>query len=503
MSLFFKEKRPVAPVWWARVAILTIATLGCLAAGAAVAQDSPAPDALIAQGRALYRGSQVWRQPPMLHGVALVAGTNACVACHGTRGEARSEAGVAVPAIQWQQLVQPTPTRPAYSDAAQVLRALTEGHTSGGRPLAAPMPRFALDTLEQQALLAYLGVLGTEADTVPGIGAQRIVLGSVLPLGGPQAATGAAIQAALLRRMELVNAAGGIFGRRLELVVADAGPDAASALAAADALVRSGQAFALVASLLPAPDAALRHTLARHETALVATLGMPVIQPRDALVSWLLPGLAQQAQELIAELQRACQGPHGAAGTVRVLHLRSGALNGATFTAPGASGAPSLQWVPIADAADIAGLRSALRHAGAGPTVVLLPPALAEAARAELVAQNVGAPVPCLGTLAALSGAPAAARPGLRELVVLPMPPVPVEEGTNTRTALWPLLADSALVTTAEALARAGRQLDTAKLVAALDTLHGFAPRPGWVLDFSAQRRHGFDVSYLWKEALP
>ena len=503
MNLFLIEKRPEAPIRKAQVAILNIAFLGCLVAGAAVAQDSSAADTLFAQGRALYRGSQVWRAPPMLHGVALVAGANACAACHGTRGEARSEAGVAVPAIQWQQLLQPTPTRPAYTDAAQVLRALTEGQTSGGRPLAAPMPRFVLDSREQQALLAYLRVLGTEADAVPGIGDQRIVLGSVLPLDGPQAPTGAAIQAALLRRMELINAAGGIFGRRLELVVADAGPDAASALTAADALVRSGQTFALVASLLPAPDAALRRTLARHETALVATLGMPVTQQRDALVSWLLPGLAQQAQELIAELQRACPARRGVAGTIRVLHLRSGALNGTTLAAPGVSGALSLQWVPIADAADMVGLRSALRGAGAGPTVVLLPPALTEAARAELVAQTVGAPAPCLGTLAALSGAPAEARPGLRELVVLPMPPVPVEEGANTRTALWPLLADSALAATAEALARAGRQLDTAKLVAALDSLHGFAPRPGWVLDFSAQRRHGFDVSYLWKEALP
>ena len=492
MRCGFKANRAAAPVLRAQAAIKIIATMLLCAAGTVGAADATDPAARVAEGRALYRGTTPWRQPPTLHGVALASGANACAACHGTRGEARTEAGVAVPAIQWQRLAQGTSTRPAYADPAQVVAALSDGRAGDGRAFNAPMPRFALDAAEQQALAAYLRVLGTEADPVAGVDAQRIVLGSVLPLTGPQAAAGAAIRTALGQRMERINAAGGIFGRRLELVVADAGADSASALAAADGLVRSGRVFALVASLMPAPDAALRKTLAATDTAMVATLGLPVSTARDAQVSWLLPSLAQQVRELATELQRSCAGPTTAAGTTRVLYLRDGALNPTTVELPGA------QWQPIASADDV---RDALVTTPAARTVALLPAALVATARESLSASVDKRHSPaCLGTLAALSGEPATASDGLRELVALPMPPVLLDDGADARAVLWPMLADSALAVTAEALSRAGRQLDGAKLVAALDTVHRFEPRSGLVLDFSRQRRHGLDVSYLWKE---
>ena len=105
----------------------------------------------------------------------------------------------------------------------------------------------------------------------------------------------------------------------------------------------------------------------------------------------------------------------------------------------------------------------------------------------------------CIGTLAAVSGESSSATL-VRELVALPMPSVPLNDGADARTALWPLLADSAMTVMAEALSRAGRQLDTERLVSALDTLQRFEPRPGLPVSFSARQRHGFDVSYLWKE---
>ena len=63
--------------------------------------------------------------------------------------------------------------------------------------------------------------------------------------------------------------------------------------------------------------------------------------------------------------------------------------------------------------------------------------------------------IAALGTLAAVSGE-APSRAGLRELVELPMPAVPLSAGAgaDSRAVLWPLLADSALAITVEALAR-------------------------------------------------
>ena len=506
MTHIFKPNWPPAPVIRAQAAIKLVALvipglLLALAAGAVLAEDS---DDLLAEGRAIYSGSTPLNQPPTLHGVALQGGSASCASCHGARGAARSEAGVAVPAVQWQQLAQATPARAAYADIAQVLHAVAQGRTSDGRALNAPMPRFALTSKEQKALAAYLRVLGTEADPVTGVNGQRIVLGSVLPQTGPQAAAGTRIRGALERRIAAINAAGGIFGRQLELVVADAGLDAASATHAAIDLVRSGRVFALVASWGVLPTDALRQALARHDTAMVATLGMSLNPPRDPLLSWLLPSLHQQALELATELQRVCPSGSDATAT-RVLYLPDGTLGEIGEGGEGSEKArldtpektvasADLQWQAVTDAPS---LRTALRQQPGARTIVLLPAALAEMARDELAAQ--GQAGGCLGTLAAVSGESSTAA-SVRELVALPMPPIALPGGADARTALWPLLADCSLAVMAEGLSRTGRQLDTERLVIALNSLHRFEPRPGLPISFSARQRHGFDVSYLWKE---
>ena len=411
---------------------------------------------------------------------------------------------MAVPTIQWQRLAQATPARAAYADIAQVLHALAQGRTSDGRTLNAPMPRFVLTAKEQKALAAYLQVLGTEADPVTGVNERRIVLGTILPQSGAQAVAGASLRAALERRIVAINAAGGIFGRQLDLLVADSGPNAASATRTAIDLVGSGRVFALVASWGVLPTDALRQALARHDTAMVATLGLSLNPPRDPLLSWLLPSLHQQALELAAELQRVCPSGSDATAT-RVLYLPNGTLGElgeggegsekARLSTPEKADAPAdLQWQAVTDAPS---LRTALRQQPGARTIVLLPAALAEMARDELAAQ--GQAGGCLGTLAAVSGESSTAT-SVRELVALPMPPIALQDGADARTALWPLLADSALAVMAEALSRTGRQLDTERLVAALNSLHRFEPRPGLPISFSARQRHGFDVSYLWKE---
>jgi mono/diheme cytochrome c family protein len=501
MTHFFKSNRPLAQVIPARAAIKLVASIYAillltLGSGIARAQDSAE---LIAEGRAIYRGSAPFGQSPTLHGIALPGSSANCASCHGARGAARSEGGVTVPAIQWQRLAQATPARAAYPDMAQVLNAVKEGRTTEGRTLNAPMPRFALHAHEQRALAAYLRVLGTEADPVTGVDEGRIVLGTVLPQRGPQAAAGDSVRTTLERRIATINAAGGLFGRQLALVVTDAGPNATSATQAAIDLVQSGRVFALVASWSVLPTDALRQALTRHDTAMVATLGMSLNPPRDPLLSWLLPSLQQQAIELAAELNRMCPSSSNAAAPTRVLYLAGSELGELgkppRVDAPDQAAAPAeLHWQAVTDAAT---LRTALQLQPAARTLVLLPAALAEVARAELSAQSGASG--CIGTLAAVSGESSTAA-SVRELVALPMQPVALNNGADARTALWPLLADSAMAVMAESLSRAGRQLDTERLVTALGTLHRFESRPGMPVSFSARQRHGFDVSYLWKE---
>ncbi|MFT3811967.1 MAG: ABC transporter substrate-binding protein [Acidovorax sp.] len=439
-------------------------------------------DALLREGRALYRGERAWSRAAQLHGVALAGA--ACVQCHGPHGEARTEAGVPVPAITWQRLAQPAARRPAYANEAAVLRALESGHDPAGRALAAPMPRYYLDAHEARALLAWLRAMGTEAAPVPGVTADRVALGAVLPLSGPQAAAGRAVREALERGIESINRSGGLFGRRLTLEVADAGPDAASASAAATQLVRSERAFVLVASLVPAPGAPLRQALVAHDSALVAALGQPVQPEEDARITWLLPSLAQQAAALAAALPKHCA---SARDGLRVLYWRQGAV------AALASDAPLVTWQPIDGPAD---LQQALAAAPARATVALLPPALAQQAR-----DAQGGTGQCLGTLAVVSGAPPADS-RVPELLGLPMPPTAVPAGG---AALWSLLADSSLAVAVEALSRTGRQLDVARFLAAVDSLQRLpvASAPGLTLAFGPHRRHGFEPAWIWKEGTP
>ncbi|MGJ7580284.1 cytochrome c/ABC transporter substrate-binding protein [Variovorax sp. RHLX14] len=471
---------------WVTIAVMAglLAVVNPLPARAQPMNDSN--DALVREGRALYRGERPWRLPPQLYGVALAAGATACVQCHGARGEARTEGGVPVPAIQWQRLSQPTVSRAAYASDAALLQALRESRDADGRALAAPMPRYALDPQEERALLAWLRVMGTEAAPVPGVWPDRVVLGSVLPLTGPQAEAGAAVKEALARGIERINVAGGLFGRWIDLEVADAGSDAAGASAAAARLVESGRVFALVASLLPEPDAALRRALVVHDATMVATLGQSVAPANDPRITWLLPSLSQQMNALVAALPRHCLAANRG---LRVLRWRQGAL--ASLPVPPAT--TSLRWIDVDDAV---ALRRALREEPGSATIALMPAQMVELARDVFAGPGI-----CLGTLAVLSGG-AAADAGPPELLGLPMPAMTMETSTGAARggALWQLLADSALFAAVEAMSRTGRSLDTTRFIAALDTLQRLQPAPGLSLSFGPQRRHGFEPTWIWKD---
>lgn len=448
---------------------------------------------LVRAGRALYRGEVAFAQAPTVQGVPLPGG--ACLGCHGARGEARSEAGVAIPAINSQDLRQQRDTQPGLTGDDALLRALEDGVGRASRPLQAPMPRYAFTRTERHALLAYLRVLATDADLVPGVSAERVVVASVLPLSGPQAAIGEHIRAALAARFDVVNAAGGVFGRRIELRAVDGGPTPASASAAAMAVLREpGEGpFAFVGSLLADPDATLRDALKAMDVPMVATLGVP---PRDAAqrqITYLLPSLAAQLRQLVATLARRCGTPDGAA---LVLHPP-----GARLADELAASLPTLQWRSVADDSAVA---SALNSAPALPVIALLPPARVAQVRMQL--QRGDAPA-CLGTLAIVTGPEPGSAPrrplGVRtshDLVAWPMPPLVDDPIQAPGATLWLTLGDTAARVFVEALARSGRQIDAARFTSALDTLHRFEPVAGLSVTFSATQRHGFDVATLSRE---
>ena len=128
------------------------------------------------------------------------------------------------------------------------------------------MPRYVLGEEEAEELLAYLERLGEAPD--PGVSPSTLMLGSALPLSGERGPVGREVEAVLRAAFAEVNAAGGIFRRRLELVVED---DAASGEKDSTTRLVERGVFALVASLREGPvpsDTLLR----REEVPLVLPL---------------------------------------------------------------------------------------------------------------------------------------------------------------------------------------------------------------------------------------
>ena len=82
----------------------------------------------------------------------------------------------------------------------------------------------------------------------PGVSDREIVLGSIQDLSGPAAMLGSPVRDGMLLRLEEANAAGGVHGRKLRMVVEDTGYDPKRAVLATRKLLERDQAFAFLAN---------------------------------------------------------------------------------------------------------------------------------------------------------------------------------------------------------------------------------------------------------------
>lgn len=124
------------------------------------------------------------------------------------------------------------------------------------------------------AAAALVGLAATPAAVHaadPGISADRIVFGQAAAIEGPAAALGTGMRDGLLAAFGEANAAGGIKGRKLELVVRDDGYEPGKSVVATQALLEEDKVFALVGPVgTPTAAAALP---------LAAAAGVPFLGP--------------------------------------------------------------------------------------------------------------------------------------------------------------------------------------------------------------------------------
>ena len=277
--------------------------------GALAAQDGVVPDpgrAIYYQGQGTAAASAYLKGP----GIEVESSGFACVQCHREDGAGGREGGVSTSDIRFRRLTQAYPgTRasdrqhPAY-DEASLARAIREGVDPAGNPLDPVMPRYRFSERDMAALIDYLKRL--DAPDTPGVSEQRIRIGSLQPSRGPMRQVSDEVRTLVRGYLRLINAQGGIYGRRLELVVGEFDPNrSASQTAAVDQLLGGEGVLCTLANLGLAGDAQAVRALQVRGVPELAPLRAAAEDANDLVQQtfYLYAGAADQGAVLVDYLR--------------------------------------------------------------------------------------------------------------------------------------------------------------------------------------------------------
>jgi ABC-type branched-subunit amino acid transport system substrate-binding protein len=237
--------------------------------------------------------------------IEVPAATATCSGCHGMRGEGKTEGGVTAGGLTWPHLVKPYghthPTGRTHGpfNESSFIRAVVNGVDSNGNNLLVAMPRYKLSPEDMADLIAYLKRIDSDLD--PGLSDNNVTVGLVLPSSGSFADAGAAMNDVFSAYFDNVNSRGGIFNRKIEIRVADAGTGGAATATVAQDFVRKEQIFAFVGGLSAGADAQIAAFARKEEVPFIgpATLLPHAENPANRYLFYLLPGVAEQAVSLV------------------------------------------------------------------------------------------------------------------------------------------------------------------------------------------------------------
>ncbi len=269
-----------------------------------------------AMSAAQLRGQQIYRSglsssPAIrarLKGGALVSGRDfPCASCHGLDGDGRKEGGTIAPSLRWESLTAARlgdgfiGSRPAYTELS-VRLAISSGMNSNGNSLSLVMPHFEMDDAQLADLVTYLKIIGSARESDEGLDSSTITMGSVLPMTGPLAPLGANVAFVLQSYFSRVNEEGGIYGRKLHLVVIDSQAKTSEGSADIEQLIAEQHVFAFIANYLPI-GADIGQKLADAQIPLVVPVnfGLRSNQPNHYTFA-LLPSFADQAACLVTSV---------------------------------------------------------------------------------------------------------------------------------------------------------------------------------------------------------
>lgn len=533
----------IARLLLSSILLLAVATAGWepaqARASAGVASEDPAGlTSLEQRGKQIYLTGESPGGEPVTAlmgdaGIEVPASTLPCANCHGRDGTGNPEGGVSPSNLTWEALTKPYGVRhgsgrehPPYT-LRLLKRAIAMGIDPAGNDLHLAMPRYRMSLEDMEALVAYIRKLGTDRD--PGITADTLHLGTVLPPGGRGDLAGEAVDTVLRAYFDRINQEGGLYNRRVEIHrhVLAAHPDRA-----VEGLVRfleETPLFALVGGVLIGSEERITEVVRDRQVPWVgpATLYPQTGFPVNRQVFYLLSGLPTQ-MEVLAELavqrhaDRAssergvgseagspeplraavvlpANDRHGAA--VEALESRAGELGLELAThrlePPGSVGAAP-------GASPVSRLAGKLAEAGVEQVFLLLPPAEAVALVAS--AAEIGW-MPEVYAPAVLGGSALLETPagfGGRLFVSFPTGPgdrsgkamerygeLAAEYELPRRGLTFQLSNLAAAEVLVEGLKRAGRDLSRERLIEALEELYDH--RTGWTppLTYNPNRRIG------------
>ena len=237
--------------------------------------------------------------------VEVPASTVTCAGCHGADGLGKKEGGIAPGNLTWQSLTKSyghthdgNRKHGPFTEGGFV-RAVTGGIDPAGNSLAVAMPRYKMQASDMADLIAYLKRIETDRD--PGLSETSITIGTLLPTTGTQAETGHAMRDVLAAYFNEINSGGGVYNRRIELRVAEAGSSGEAVAAGVNRLIEEEKVFALVSGLSTGTEKELVKSVGEKEVPLIG-YSTPYTQtefPLNRYVFYLHSGLEDQARALV------------------------------------------------------------------------------------------------------------------------------------------------------------------------------------------------------------
>jgi ABC-type branched-subunit amino acid transport system substrate-binding protein len=322
------------------------------------------------------------------------------------------------------------------------------------------------------------------------------------------------VKGILQAHLDDINASGGIHGRKLELVCAEyASEDRDAATHALRKLVAQGDVFALLSPFAAGIEDELGRLANEAKIPVVGPLSLFGDDPRTSnqQVFHLLSGVGELAEVLAMHVGRQPK-----MRTMPAVLLHPDGAGGAALADAVEQRLKSQGWSKLdriafrPDASDAAALAKAIKARGA-EAVFLLGPGADVAALARQLADSGRAPFLLLpGPLAprAVLDLPAA----FDGRILLAYPTVPADQKPDALRHYAGLFKGGALVRSyqtsqvpayssavllVETLKQVGRDLTREKLVAALESVHGFEPGLVPAVSFNATRRIGALGGYV------